>query len=532
MQEIFDFIIVGGGSAGCVLASRLTENKDVNVLLIEAGSDDKSVAIHMPVGSATMVPTSYKNWAYQTTPQKGLNGRRGYQPRGKVLGGSSSINAMIYIRGHKDDYDDWHDLGWGWENVLPYFKKSEANAVFQDEFHGVQGPLKVDNSRSNHPIAEAFIKAGMALGYKHCHDFNGADQEGIGRYQVTQINGQRCSAAKAYLTPIRNRENLTVLTNTSVNKLLIADKKCLGVEIKHQGKLINITATKEVLLSAGAFISPQLLLLSGIGANEDLEPFGISQVHELPGVGENLSDHLDYISGYQANTHEIFGLSLKGCVYFSKELVKYAVKRQGIFSSNFAETGGFLKTSAQLDRPDIQYHFVIAVVKDHARNWQAALKHGYSAHTCVLRPKSRGTVKLSSANVFDAPLIDPNFLGEDEDVQTLLKGVRIASEILEHPEMTTYKKASLDQEHQLSDEALIDQIRASSDSIYHPVGTCKMGIDEMAVVDVSLKVHGIKGLRVVDASIFPNLIGGNTNAPTMMVAERAADFIKQEWQLS
>jgi len=532
MQKVFDFIVVGGGSAGCVLASRLTENNAVNVLLIEAGSDDKSVAIHMPVGSAAMVPSNYKNWAYQTTPQKGLNGRRGYQPRGKVLGGSSSINAMIYIRGHKDDYDDWQELGWGWDDVLPYFKKSETNAVFHDELHGVQGPLKVDNSRSNHPVADAFIKAGRALGYKYCHDFNGIDQEGVGRYQVTQVNGQRCSAAKAYLTPIRSRKNLTILTNTSVTKLLINDKKCQGVEIKHQGELINITATNEVLLAAGAFTSPQLLLLSGIGANEDLEPFGIKQALELPGVGENLSDHLDYISAYQANTHKIFGLSLKGCVFFSKELVKYAVKRQGIFSSNFAETGGFLKTDPKIARPDIQYHFVIAVVKDHARNWQAALKHGYSAHTCVLRPKSRGTVKLSSANAFDAPLIDPNFLGEDEDVQTLLKGVRMASEILEHPEMSCFKKSSIDKEYQLSDEALIAQIRENSDSIYHPVGTCKMGVDDMAVVDASLKVHGIKGLRVVDASIFPNLIGGNTNAPTMMVAERAADFIKQEWQLT
>jgi choline dehydrogenase-like flavoprotein len=529
MKRHFDFIVVGGGSAGCVLASRLTENKNVEVLLIEAGGDDKSLAIHIPAGAVAMVPTSFKNWAYETTPQKGLNGRQGYQPRGKVLGGSSSINAMIYIRGHKDDYNDWQDLGWGWNDVLPYFKKSEHNTVFQDEFHGSQGPLNVGDSRSNHPIANAFIKASIALGYKYCDDFNGIDQEGVGRYQLTQVNGQRCSAAKAYLTPVRSRENLTILTNTSATKLLIKDKKCFGVEVKYKGKFVNITVNNEVLLAAGAFISPQLLMLSGIGANQDLEPFGIEQVHVLPGVGKNLSDHVDYVNAYKANTHKIYGLSLRGCLFFAKEIFNYVFKRQGILSSNFAETGGFLKTNPKLERPDIQYHFVIAVVKDHARNWKKALIHGFSNHTCVLRPQSRGTVKLVSANPFDAPAIDPNFLGEEEDVQTLLKGVRMASEILEHAEMLTFKKESLDREYEMSDEELIAQMRNNSDTIYHPVGTCKMGNDEMAVVCPELKVHGIEGLRVVDASIFPNLVGGNTNAPTMMVAEKAADHIKQDW---
>ncbi len=531
-NSLYDFIIVGGGSAGATLAARLSERSDFKVMLIEAGTEDTSPAVNIPSGAVTIVPTKYKNWAYETVPQPGLNNRRGYQPRGKVLGGSSAINAMVYCRGHQQDYNDWQDLGWGWEQVLPYFKKSENNQTYHNAFHGNSGPLFVSDSCSNHPVANAFVNAAKTLGYKINNDCNGEEQEGIGRYQVTQKDGLRCSAAKAYLSPIRYRNNLTVLTETQVTKLLIEDDKCIGLEAINKGSSITLRAGKEVILSAGAFTSPQLLLLSGIGPKHKLEPHNIEQKLALSGVGENLQDHPDYVSGYTANTHKTFGLSVPGVLYLVKEFFKFGFKREGIITSNFAETGGFIKTDPSLERPDIQFHFVVALVKNHARDLRRSLVHGFSNHTCILRPKSRGDVSLASSNPLDAPLINPNFLAEKEDIQTLLKGVRLASEILEHPEMTKYKKQSLDEEYKLSDEELIEKLREQTDTVYHPIGTCKMGLDsdEMAVVTPKLKVRGITGLRVVDASIFPNLIGGNTNAPTIMVAERAADFIKDEWK--
>ena len=409
----------------------------------------------------------------------------------------------------------------------PYFKKAENNESIINELHGNDGPLFVSNSRAKNEVANAFVDAAVELGFQYNDDFNGLEQEGVGPYQVTQVNGMRCSAAKAYLYSARERNNLTIVTGAHVSKLLIKNKTCIGVEYLKNGKAYQVTCDKEVILSAGALISPQILLLSGIGAKRDIEPFGIEHLHELPGVGENLQDHPDFVSAYYAKTSKVFGLSVKGVSRLIKESGAFLTQRHGMLTSNFAETGGFLKTSPDLARPDIQLHFVVALVRDHARKLD--LRHGYSCHTCILRPKSKGVVKLQSADPLASPLIDPQFLSHPDDVEVLKKGVRMASRILEHETMQKYKDASLYEEYNLSDDDLVELIRNKTDSVYHPIGTCKMGTDDMAVVTPQLNVIGIKNLRVVDASVFPSLIGGNTNAPTIMLAERASDFIKQTY---
>ncbi|MBB2494717.1 GMC family oxidoreductase [Aquipseudomonas ullengensis] len=522
----FDYIIIGAGSAGCVLANRLSANPANRVCLLESGPEDRSPLIHAPAGVAAILPTRHVNWAFNTVPQPGLGGRLGYQPRGKTLGGSSSINGMVYIRGHQSDFDEWQALGnpgWSFADVLPYFRKSEMHHAGEGQFHGGTGELYVGKLET-HPATQAFVEAAQLAGHRFNPDFNGGEQEGVGPYDVTIRDGRRWSTATAFLKPIRNdRSNLTVMTGAHVERILLQGKRATGVQVTFKGRSQALRARREVLLSAGAFGSPQLLMLSGIGSEAELKAQGITVRHELPGVGQNLQDHPDVVLCYRSSDTSLLGVSARGSLKMGKALADYVRHKRGPLASNFAEGGAFLKTDASLARPDIQLHAVIGMVDNHNRTLHWG--HGYSCHVCVLRPKSIGSVGLQSADPAAPPRIDPNFLGHDDDVQTLLKGYRMTREILEQAPMKPLSLKDMYSEGLHSDEQLIDLLRKRTDSIYHPIGTCKMGSDEMAVVDGQLRVHGIEGLRVVDASIMPTLVGGNTNAPTIMIAERAAQWI-------
>jgi choline dehydrogenase-like flavoprotein len=530
----FDYVIVGGGSGGATLAARLSEDPAIRVCLLEAGGEGRDILVRTPVGTAAMLPgrpVKINNYAYETVPQPGLNGRRGYQPRGRCLGGSSAINAMLYVRGHRSDYDDWARQGcpgWSFDEVLPYFKRSEGNQRGESALHGGHGPLKVAEQQSPRPISEDFVRAGVECGIPRNDDFNGEQQEGIGLYQVTQFyegrkNGERCSAAAAYLHPVMDRPNLTVLTHTQAVRLLLEDKRAVGVEVRRNGALETIRASREVALAGGAFNSPQLLMLSGIGDPQELRRHGIPVQHALPGVGKNLQDHLDFILAYRSKETDMFGIGPIGAAKLTKAVLEWRKSGKGIIASPFAEGGAFIRVAPDAQRPDVQLHFVISMVDDHARRLH--LGFGFSCHVCVLRPKSRGEVGLVDANPLSPPRIDPQFLSHPDDTALMLLGTKKMREIMQAPALRKYLHKDLHGDG-ASDEALLQAIRARADTIYHPVGTCKMGGDEMAVVDPQLRVHGIAGLRVVDASVIPTLIGGNTNAPTIMIAERAAQWMK------
>ncbi len=525
----FDYIVVGGGSGGCVLAARLSEDPNVSVALIEAGPADKNVLIHCPAGLALLARTGAANWNFSTVPQKGLNGRVGWSPRGKVLGGSSSINAMVYIRGHKADYDHWAaegNPGWSYDEVLPYFRRAEHNERIADEFHGTGGPLNVMDLRSPNKHQQAFIEAGREAGFPVNHDFNGADQEGIGEYQVTHKNGERFSAAKAYLTPNLGRKNLTVFTEAHTTRVLFEGKRATGIEFIRDGLRQQIGANHEVLMAAGALQTPQLLMLSGVGPADQLAKFGIGVVHELPGVGRNFHDHVDVVQVVDApQLVDTFGVSFGGIARIAKAVGEWRKKRSGMLTTNFAEAGGFIKSQPSEAIPDLQLHFVVGKLIDHGR--KTVLGHGYSAHVCLLRPLSRGSVTLASRDAQAAPLIDPNFFDHPDDMQRMIRGFRLMREIMSQPTLARLGGKELPRSANAVSDSEIEQfIRTYGDTIYHPVGTCRMGPGAMDVVGADLRIHGLDGIRVVDASIMPRVVGGNTNAPVIMVAEKAADMIK------
>jgi choline dehydrogenase len=518
----FDCIIVGAGSAGCALAGRLSENPHRRILLLEAGGRDWHPFIHMPAGLAKLIDLQHLNWGFETEPQAQLGGRNLYWPRGKVLGGSSSINAMCYCRGHRKDYDTWAERGahgWSFADVLPYFLKSEDQENGASAFHAVGGPLSVQNLRHTNPLSSVFLEAAGQAGHPRTEDFNGPRQRGFGFYQVTQRNGRRCSSAVAYLRPARERPNLVVRTHALATRVLLDGRRATGVEYRSKGKTLTAKGA-QVILAGGAINSPQLLMLSGIGPASELRSAGVEVHHELPGVGKNLQDHLDICTLVHCRkkiTYDHLSEVWAG--------LRYLIGRKGPGSSNIAEAGGFLiSRHATDDRPDIQMHFVPAFLDDHGRNLLPG--HGMTIHACALRPESRGEITLRSADPAAAPRLQPNYLEREYDRRMMLECVRLSREIFAQQAFRPYAGEELYPGAETrSDEALLDFVRRKSETIYHPIGTCRMGQDELAVVDEKLNVRGLEGLSVVDASVMPTLVSGNTNAPTIMIAEKfAADW--------
>jgi choline dehydrogenase len=522
----FDYIVVGAGSAGCVLADRLTENGRYSVLLLEAGGRDLHPYIHMPGAVGRMITGTHFNWSFLTAPQRHLNNRRMFLPQGKGLGGSSSINGMIYSRGNRHDYDHWAQLGnrgWSYDDVLPYFISMEGNATRTGPYHGNKGPLHVIDLISPHPLGFAFIDAVAELGVPRNKDFNGETQEGTGHFQQTVWNGLRWSATKAFLRPARRRPNLTILTEVTAERILIQNGRATGIEYVQKGNRRRITVRREIIVCSGAVGSPKLLLLSGIGPAAELQEAGVDPVHDLPGVGKNFHDHLDITIIYESkdkNTldrQDTFWPSIR----HGAELLLF---RRGLIASTPAQAAAYVRSSPEIDIPDTSLHFLPGGVLDHGR--QPIDGHNVTFHNNVMRPRSRGEIRLASKDPAAMPLIDPNYAADPYDMDVMVSCVKWARRIMATKAMRPYAgRERYPGPDVRTDAEIVDYVRSFAETDYHPVGSCKMGGDAAAVVDSELRVHGLKGLRVADSSIMPAVISGNTNAPTMMIAAKAADMI-------
>jgi choline dehydrogenase len=523
----FDYIIVGAGSAGCVLANRLSADGKHSVLLLEAGPRDRNIWIHIPIGYAKLFKNPNVNWMYQTEPEPGLDGRQVFQPRGKVLGGSSSINGLVYIRGQHADYDRWRQLGnvgWSFEDMLPYFKRAENQARGESEYHGVGGPLNVSNAHESDPLSEAFIQAATQVGIPANNDFNGASQEGAGYYQTTTRNGRRGSTARTYLRAARERANLKIETNALAQRLLFTGKRANGVEFRQNGMLRSAKARKEVLVSSGAYNSPQLLQLSGVGPGELLRQHGIDVVQDTPGVGGSLQDHLQIRIVSRCTRAITINDEVKSLRRKAVMAMRYAFQRKGFLALAAASAGAFFKTHQRLETPDVQVHFI-----PFSTDKMGEKLHdfsGFTAHVCQLRPESRGSVKIKSNDPSVPPEIRINYLSTETDRTTNVEGLKMLRKILAAPAMKPFVAAEEEPGPQAAtDEALLAYARQRSSTVFHPTSTCRMGNDPLAVTDQRLRVKGIEGLRVIDASIMPDLVSGNTNAPVVAIAEKASDMI-------